>query len=102
MFDVNGIFNLQLGTSKRILSTDILKDREKAVFLTKPPFDYKKPLIDSFSASAFLSAFSDSEYHFSQTKNSEIRICGQKLKNFLIFLTIQLYFFEFDTDFQEI
>lgn len=68
MFDDHGKLTLELGTSKRISTTNVLKERNKAVFLTKPPFKNKNPLLDNFTILEFLSTLSDSNFHFSQKK----------------------------------
>lgn len=83
MYDEDGQLILQIGTSKKIFSTDILQQRHRAVFLTKPPFNNKEPLLDNFTTLVFLSTLSDSKFHFSQTKKSEVTIVGQKFSKFI-------------------
>ena len=60
-----------------------MQQRHRAVFLTKPPFNNKEPLLDNFTTLVFLSTLSDSKFHFSQTKKSEVTIVGQKFTNFI-------------------
>lgn len=91
MFNQNGEFTLELGTSKRIFSTNILESKHHPVYLTKFPFDNDHPLIDNFSIIAFLSIFTKmnvyskkNEYSFSQTKNQKPRIIdGELFVNYL-------------------
>lgn len=83
MFDENGQFRLRLGTSKNIFTTNILQERNRAVFLTKDPFNNKEPLLDHFTALAFLSTLSDKFFHFTQTKVSEITITGQRFTHYI-------------------
>ena len=83
MYDEDGQLILQIGTSKKIFSTDILLQRHRAVFLTKPPFNNKEPLLDNFTALVFLSTLNNTSFHFSQRKKSEVTIAGQKFTNFI-------------------
>ncbi|KAK8882255.1 hypothetical protein M9Y10_002086 [Tritrichomonas musculus] len=83
MFDENGQFRLRLGTSKNIFTTNILQERNRAVFLTKDPFNNKEPLLDHFTALAFLSTLSDKFFHFTQTKVSGITITGQRFTHYI-------------------
>ena len=83
MYDEDGQLTLQLGTSKKIFSTDILQERHRAVFLTKSPFNNKEPLLDNFTALVFLSTLKNTSFHFSQTKKSEVTIAGHKFTNFI-------------------
>ena len=54
------------------------------IYLTKPPFDNKHPLVDNFSIIAFLSAFDDKFFKFSQTKEkTEVKIDGKTFTNYL-------------------
>ena len=62
---------------RKIFTTNVLKTRNRSVFLSKPPFDNKSPLLDNFTILAFLSTFNDSEFHFTQTQSSQITICHQ-------------------------
>ena len=78
MFDDDGKLILQLGTSKRIFATDVLQTKNRTVFLTKPPFNNKKPLLDNFTVLVFLSTLNNSTFKFSQTMKSEITIDGQR------------------------
>ena len=78
MFDDDGKLILQYDTSKRIFATDVLQTKNKTVFLTKPPFNNKKPLLDNFTVLVFLSTLNNSTFNFSQTMKSEITIAGQK------------------------
>ena len=84
MFDEGGDFSLLLGTSKKILSSNILTDRNVPIYLVKPPFNNKHPLVDSFSIIAFLSAFDDEFFKFSQTKEkTEVIIDGKMFTNYI-------------------
>lgn len=84
MFDEGGDFSLLLGTSKKILSSNILTDRNMPIYLVKPPFNNKHPLVDSFSIIAFLSAFDDEFFKFSQTKEkTEVIIDGKMFTNYI-------------------
>lgn len=78
MFDEDGRFSLRLGTSKKIFTTNILRETNRSVFLTKDPFNNKEPLLDHFTALAFLSTLSDKFFHFTQTMVSCITIAGQR------------------------
>ena len=78
MFDDDGKLILQLGTSKKIFTTDVLQTKNRTVFLTKPLFNNKKPLLDNFTILVFLSTLNNSTFNFSQTMKSEITIAGQR------------------------
>ena len=83
MFDENGQFKLQLGTSKKIFSTDILAKRDIPVYLTKPPYDNSHPLLDCYTIIAFLSIF-DKSYSFSQTQKQKPKLVdGQMFTHFM-------------------
>ena len=86
MFDQNGQISLQLGTATNVLSEKTFSHRDHPIYLTNPPYDNRKPLIDNFSVLYFLSTFKNNKYTFSQThklKNPK-RIDNQIFTNFML------------------
>lgn len=68
MFNTQGQIELLLGTSTNVTSQIAIRGRQHPIYLTYPPYDNNKPLIDNFTVLFFLSTFKNTKYSFSQTK----------------------------------
>ena len=58
----NGQISLQLGTATNVLSEKTFSHRDHAIYLTNPPYDNRKPLIDNFIVLYFLRTFKKNKY----------------------------------------
>lgn len=86
MFNTQGQIKLLLGTSTNVTSQIAIRGRQHPIYLTYPPFDNNKPLIDNFTVLYFLSTFKNTKYSFSQTKKIKTKkqIAKQIFTNFII------------------
>lgn len=76
MFDDNSEFKLQLGTSKKILDTNIFVNKDIPIYLTNPPYDNKHQLLDCYTINAFLSIFDNKIFILTNSKTkTEVSRC---------------------------